>query len=59
MMILILIHLKKNEKKKVVHLKGLEGNENEEADFKEVIFPQIIDVIKYDLGHNLDSVKTK
>ena len=50
---------KKFEKKKIVHLKGLEENENEDADFREVIFPQIIDTIKYELGHNLDSIKTK
>ena len=50
---------KKFEKKKIVHLKGLEQNENEDADFREVIFPQIIDTIKYELGHNLDSIKTK
>ena len=50
---------KKFEKKKIVHLKGLEENENEDANFREVIFPQIIDSIKYELGHNLDSIKTK
>ena len=50
---------KEKKKKKVVRLKGLEQNENEDADFKEVIFPQIIDTIKYELGHNLDSEKTK
>ena len=44
---------------KKVHLKGLEDNENEDADFREVIFPQLIDTIKYELGHNLDSDKTK
>ena len=46
-------------KKIVERFKGLEENENEDADFKEVIFPQIIDTIKYELGHNLDSSKTK
>ena len=51
--------LKKFQKKKIVHLKGLEENENEDADFREVIFPQIIDAIKYELGHNLDSIKAK
>ena len=50
---------KKDGKEKIVHLKGLEENENEDADFKEVIFPQIIDTIKYELGHNLDSSKAK
>ncbi len=47
------------KEKKLFSLKGLEQNENEDADFKEVIFPQIIDTIKYELGHNLDSAKTK
>ena len=46
-------------KRKIFHSKGLEQNENEDADFKNVIFPQIIDTIKYELGHNLDSDKTK
>ena len=48
-----------NKISKIVHLKGLEENENEDADFREVILPQIIDTIKYELGHNLDSEKTK
>ena len=47
------------KEKKLFSIKGLEQNENEDADFKEVIFPQIIDTIKYELGHNLDSAKTK
>ena len=34
-------------------------NENEDADFKEVIFPQIIESVKYELGHNLDDDKAK
>ena len=50
---------KKFQKRPTVHLKGLEDNENEDADFRSVIFPQIIDSIKYELSHNLDSVKTK
>ncbi len=33
---------------------GLEDNENEDADFKEVIFPEIIESVKYELSHNLD-----
>ena len=49
---------KKKEKEKK-YFCGLEENENEDADFREVIFPQIIDTIKYELGHNLDSIKTK
>ena len=50
---------KNNEKKEIVRLNGLEQNENEDADFKDVILPQIIDAIKYELGHNLDSEKMK
>ena len=41
------------------NLFGLEENENEDADFKEVIFPQIIDSVKYELGHNLEDDKAK
>ena len=51
--------LKQFHNKNVVHLKGLEEDENEDADFKDVIFPQIIDTVKYELGHNLDTVKAK
>ena len=39
--------------------RGLEENENEDADFREIIFPQIIDSVKYELSHNLDSEKAK
>ena len=58
-------NIKKNSHKnsqdlfKISDLKGLEENENEDADFREVIFPQLIDTIKYELGHNLDSDKSK
>ena len=38
---------------------GLEDNENEDADFKEIIFPQIIESVKYELGNNLDDDKAK
>jgi hypothetical protein len=41
------------------NLRGLEENEDEDADFKEVIFPQIIDSVKSELSHNLDSDKAK
>ena len=41
------------------NLIGLEGNENEDADFKEIIFPQIIESVKYELGNNLDDDKAK
>ena len=40
-------------------LLGLEENENDDADFKEVIFPQIIESVKYELSHNLDDTKAK
>ena len=50
---------RKYKKRKIPHLKGLEDNEYEDANFRDVIFPQIIDTIKYELGHNLDSMKTK
>ena len=30
-----------------------------DADFKEVILPQIIETVKYEMGHNLDSMLTK
>ena len=50
---------RKYKKRKIPHLKGLEDNEYEDANFRDVIFPQIIETIKYELGHNLDSVKTK
>jgi hypothetical protein len=50
---------KNTGRKEIIHLCGLEQNENEDADFKDVIFPQIIDAIKYELGHNLDSEKIK
>ena len=41
------------------NLRGLEENEDEDADFKEVIFPQIIDSVKSELSHNLESDKAK
>ena len=41
------------------NLIGLEGNEDEDADFKEIIFPQIIESVKYELGNNLDDDKAK
>ena len=41
------------------NLLGLEENENEDADFKEVIFPEIIESVKYELGHNLEDDKAK
>ena len=43
------------------NLWDLEENENEkeDADFKEVIFPQIVETVKYELGHNLDDDKAK
>jgi len=47
------------EEKQVVVLHGLEENENEDADFKDIIFPQIIDSVKYELSHNLDDDKAK
>ena len=53
------LSMKKKSLKIIEHLKGLEENENEDADFREVIFPKIIDTIKYELGHNLDSDKSK
>ena len=40
-------------------LLGLQENENDDADFKEVIFPQIIESVKYELSHNLDDDKAK
>ena len=49
----------KNKKMKTIDLKDLEEDENEDADFKDVIFPQIIDMVKYELSHNLDSEKAK
>ena len=49
---------KKEEKEKIYYF-GLEENENEDADFREVIFPQILDSVKYELGHNLDEDKAK
>ena len=49
---------KKKEKEKK-YFCGLEENENEDADFREVIFPQILDSVKYELGHNLDEDKGK
>ena len=53
-------NIRKNTgRKEIIHLCGLEQNENEDADFKDVIFPQIIEAIKYELGHNLDSEKIK
>lgn len=49
----------KNKNKKTIDLKDLDEEENEDADFKEVIFPHIIDLVKYELSHNLDSEKAK
>ena len=49
----------KGESNILQNLRGLEENENEDADFKEVIFPQIIDSVKSELSHNLESDKAK
>jgi hypothetical protein len=49
----------KNKNMKTIDLKDLDEDENEDADFKEVIFPHIIDLVKYELSHNLDSEKAK
>jgi hypothetical protein len=49
----------KNKNMKTIVLKDLDEDENEDADFKEVIFPHIIDLVKYELSHNLDSEKAK
>ena len=47
------------EEKEDLILSGLEENENEDADFKDIIFPQIIESVKYELSHNLDNTKAK
>jgi hypothetical protein len=49
----------KGENSIVQNLRGLEENEDEDADFMEVIFPQIIDSVKSELSHNLESDKAK
>ena len=49
----------KSKNMKTIDLKDLDEDENEDADFKEVIFPHIIDLVKYELSHNLDSEKAK
>ena len=38
---------------------GLEENKKEDADFKGIIFPEIIDSVKYELSHNLDNDNAK
>jgi len=36
-----------------------ESNKKKEADFKEIIFPQIIDIVKRELSNNIESDKAK
>ena len=36
-----------------------ENEDNKDADFKEIIFPQIIDLVKRELSNNLDTEKAK
>ena len=43
----------------VKRLKGLEGDEKEDADFLKEIFPQIANEIKFEIGFNTDLEKNK
>ena len=36
-----------------------EDKDNKDADFKDIIFPQIIDIVKSELSNNLDTEKAK
>ena len=49
--------LKKENMKE--NLWDIEETEKEDADFKEVIFPQIVESVTYELAHNLDDDKAK
>ena len=51
-----------NSKNKLINddkLKGLEGDENEDADFLKIIFPQIVNEIKFEIGLSIDQDKNK
>ena len=52
-------HHNNDEKMFEVNFPGLEENDNEDADFRDILFPQIIESVKYELSHNLDDVKAK
>ena len=41
------------------NLKGVKEKVDEDADFKDVIFPHIVDSVKSELSHNLDTNKVK
>jgi len=41
------------------HLKAFREKENEDANFKDVIFPHIVESVKLELSHNLDTNKVK
>ena len=52
-------HFKKKYEKNEVNLFSLEDNKKIDADFKGIIFPEIIESVKYELSHNLDDDKAK
>ena len=53
-------NIQSNKNEKITgNLCDLNEEEKEDADFKEVIFPQIIESVKYELSHNLDDSKAK
>ena len=49
----------KNNEKIYYNIYGLEDNNDIDADFQGIIFPQIIESVKYELSHNLDDAKAK
>ena len=51
--------VKKKERNSIILKSGVDISGNEDADFKEILIPQIVDIAKTEIGNNLDSIRSK
>ena len=51
--------INKKERSSIIFETGIDITGNEDADFKETLIPQIVDIAKTEIGNNLDNIKSK